>query len=264
MTDNVVNPYQPPSATEALGHTGGGKRLISDVRPRCYLILGAIGLSILFVIVGAFGHHFLGKGFRIRPASGGLSPARFCVVIGILSNLVYITCFFAWIFRSARNARMLGSRLDDINPGMAVGSFFIPVFNLFGPMIAMRKISAVFKRLTDGADANVGIWWAVWITSSIFFWVPRASGTQTTGLYWCLFGSECLSKLFTAFLVIRLTAQQTQLFLNPPASEEPAPWAPGVAPMRVRPALPPRPMAPGTIPVCVKPTTLLPPDSLQE
>ncbi len=73
----------------------------------------------------------------------------------------------------------------------------------------------------------------------------HASNSQD-GLYLRI-GCEFSSILFTAFLVIRLTRQQTQLFLNPPVIDEPAPWKPGVPPMRVRPSLPRRPNQPDSI-----------------
>jgi hypothetical protein len=155
-----------------------------------------------------------------------------------------------WIYRSAHNAKILGGKNAKISPGLAVGSFFIPIYNMFGPMVAMWRVSQVFQRFVGGTSVIVALWWFGSFGVGILSVITENMVLPFQHAY-IEIGRDCIQFMLTAIFVITLTRQQTELFLRPPVIDEPAPWKhgvapmpapwkPGVPPMRVRPSLPPR------------------------
>src|ERR1035437_3649912 len=128
MPNDTENPYLTPSV-DVIPRPAHGK-VIRDVRPRCNLMLGAMAVTILMNVALLLGVSLFGTWFTHTPRARAIAPEQWCAILSALGTLSYSTFFFVWIFRSAHNAKILGSRLDDISPGMAVGSFFIPFYNL--------------------------------------------------------------------------------------------------------------------------------------
>lgn len=91
------------------------------------------------------------------------------VIIGSLT-------FLPWFYRAYQNLRRLGVRTLRYEVGWAVGSWFIPIFNLFRP----KQIANDLYRVTAGAKLHAKApidkhpvspllhwWWAVWILAFV-------------------------------------------------------------------------------------------------
>jgi hypothetical protein len=211
--------------------------MIRDVRLRSYLVLVGMAVTLSFGLATIVGLAFLGEWFYDPPLQVGWPPLAWCVTLRLLFTVVQIVLFMMWIFRSAHNARLLEGPRSEISPALAVGAFFIPVYNLVAPVIAMGKIANVFQRLTNGPSAWVGVWWAVWLLSALFPLIMQA--VSPIAVLYGAAGGQAVSMMATAMLVIRMTRQQTQLFLNPQATDRPAPLPRGVMPVRNFPGMPP-------------------------
>ena len=85
--------------------------------------------------------------------------------------LVTAVCFGVWIVRAHRNVRALGARALTTTPGWAVGSFFIPILNLFRPYQAMRDLLQASHdpakwRSAPGSPV-LPLWWALWLITNL-------------------------------------------------------------------------------------------------
>ncbi|MDQ3920581.1 MAG: DUF4328 domain-containing protein [Acidobacteriota bacterium] len=102
--------------------------------------------------------------------------------ITVLCLIVYVALaavFLLWVHRAYRNLRALGNpeRLLNHSPGWAVGSFFIPLVNLYLPYKIVREIwdlSDPNVRTQDdlmfsqpGGSPLLVVWWLSWIAVNI-------------------------------------------------------------------------------------------------
>lgn len=96
-------------------------------------------------------------------------------VLGIVTFLTFVIlgiCFLRALYVLNRNARVLGADDMSTSPGMTVGWFFVPFANLFKPYQAVRDIwkasvPTMETWQTQHSSPLVGIWWGLWICSSI-------------------------------------------------------------------------------------------------
>jgi len=106
---------------------------------------------------------------------------RFLNVMELFLFAVTSVLALKWIHRANFNARQLGAEGMRFTPGWAVGSFFIPVVNLWKPYQAMKEIWKASSSPSNwqGAPSGalLGIWWFLWILSAFanyavlrFFW----------------------------------------------------------------------------------------------
>lgn len=74
-----------------------------------------------------------------------------------------------WINRSHKNARALGVAGLSSSPAMAVGSFFIPIVNLFLPYRAMKELVSGSLKANHQPPiaAKLGFWWFTWIVGNL-------------------------------------------------------------------------------------------------
>jgi len=112
-----------------------------------------------------------------KPFLPGEQMVGFAVIgIGLLMFLVHIptvVMFCVWLFRMGKNARALGARHMNYSAGWAVGSFFIPILNLFRPFQAVREIEQASDPHAGPTDwhrvqpsGRVGLWWTFWLLSN--------------------------------------------------------------------------------------------------
>lgn len=106
---------------------------------------------------------------------------RFLSVMELFLFAVTSVLALKWIHRANFNARQLGAEGMRFTPGWAVGSYFIPIVNLWKPYQAMKEI---WKASSSPANwqgapsgALLGIWWFLWLLSTFanyavfrFFW----------------------------------------------------------------------------------------------
>jgi hypothetical protein len=101
-------------------------------------------------------------------------------VIVVLHPAFFIAtavAFGMWIHRMATNARAFTVEPFDITPGWAVGTYIIPIINLWMPYRAMSEIWRASRNpagwKADRAGEFLGWWWAIWLVSNIFGRVAR-------------------------------------------------------------------------------------------
>ena len=118
------------------------------------------------------------------PTGGGLDDAQRDLIafIALSVQLLTAVCFGVWIVRTNRNVRALGAEDLPFTPGSAVGSFFIPILNLFHPYQAMRDL---LKASRSPANWNVQpsspllpLWWALWLITPVVGGIAEAMGAR--------------------------------------------------------------------------------------
>gem|GEM_PF-413908 len=106
---------------------------------------------------------------------------RFLSVMELFLFAVTSVLALKWIHRANFNARQLGAEGMRFTPGWAVGSYFIPIVNLWKPYQAMKEIWKASSSPSNwqGAPSGalLGIWWFLWLLSAFanyavfrFFW----------------------------------------------------------------------------------------------
>jgi hypothetical protein len=91
-------------------------------------------------------------------------------MLGLLQlgwQLVTIVTFLMWFHRVHRNLPSLGARYLKYSPGWAVGSFFVPILNLFRPYQIMVEVWENSQLESPSSSSPVGWWWAFWIAMNI-------------------------------------------------------------------------------------------------
>lgn len=101
-----------------------------------------------------------------------LRQSGFAIVF-VLSVILELIFFLMWVYRAYSNLQGLGHD-TQWSPGMAVGYFFIPIFNLFRPYQAVKEIwENSFPQKNSGiyiektSSGIVGVWWALMIFANI-------------------------------------------------------------------------------------------------
>jgi hypothetical protein len=91
-------------------------------------------------------------------------------LVGYGHVLVYLTTvvfFSRWIYRAHRNLPALGAENLRFRPGWALGSFFVPIANLWLPFQAMRDLVKASRspRQWELEDTPflIIVWWTLWI-----------------------------------------------------------------------------------------------------
>ena len=98
-------------------------------------------------------------------------------LLAVLTVLIYIATvvfFSIWLYRSYDNLPAFGTPKRSLShsPGWAVGSFFVPIINLFVPYRAVKELwqksispdeSPLFEPTPP---ATFPLWWLFWLLSS--------------------------------------------------------------------------------------------------
>lgn len=106
----------------------------------------------------------------------GFLALAFTGVLGLATIAVYIATvvvFLMWLYRVSNNVAAFGATTQH-SSGWAVGSFFVPIMNLFVPY---QAVSDIWKKsepnATDAFSYGVSppgffpAWWGFWIVSNI-------------------------------------------------------------------------------------------------
>jgi hypothetical protein len=145
------------------------------------LLMFQIFLTALSIPVGIYEYR------TYASFAAGASPDVFAIdvlttILSLVRIIVFIVlgiCFLRWIYRAAKNLQALFGERMEFSPGMAVGWYFVPIYNLVKPYQAMREI----WRLSHGAESTreviLGLWWFLWIVSvfisNIALWFTRGA-----------------------------------------------------------------------------------------
>ena len=94
-------------------------------------------------------------------------------LVGLLDFIAMVLCFIlvgCWIHRASANAHVLSNEMT-ISPGWAVGSYFIPILNLFRPFQGMKEawMASHYRHSWQGESAPglLVVWWTLWIVVNI-------------------------------------------------------------------------------------------------
>jgi hypothetical protein len=104
-------------------------------------------------------------------------------LIGLAVLITTAVLFLVWTYRAYRNLLAFGASELTTSPGWAVGSWFVPILNLFRPYQVMKEIWRGSDPATGPTDRRarsdmpvhwaLGWWWTFWIVAS---WFGNAAG----------------------------------------------------------------------------------------
>jgi len=96
------------------------------------------------------------------------------MISGGIYSLAYLVCVVVigrWIYRVNKNAWQFSDAMT-VSPGWNVGSFFIPILNLFRPFSGVRETwqasHAPIDADTVPVPAIMRLWWAGWLIAGMF------------------------------------------------------------------------------------------------
>lgn len=104
-----------------------------------------------------------------------LGSPRFTLgtMLGLVSLVVFLGSAIVvgrWIYRASANAHALSNEMT-VSPGWAVGSYFIPILNLFKPFQGMKEAwLASHHRSNWHGEPTPGlliVWWTLWLVTNI-------------------------------------------------------------------------------------------------
>lgn len=139
----------------------------------------------------------VGTLFRVASYAKATTAITVIVLPYLGCSLFVVITFLMWFHRAVRWGHALGAPISD-TPGFAVGSFFIPILNLFTPYNIARGLSST---------APVTGWQACWLASSIPTYlalIPGLTGFALIGI-----AMSAVGALFAIKVVTDITARLT-------------------------------------------------------
>lgn len=162
------------SAEERFKNLGGLTKWIR------YVLYAQILIAILSMIFGFLEYQLLsayqeGAYASLKEAfADGEAAIQLLQGTGIVSLIAFIASavlILKWIYRANYNARQLGAVNMTYTPAWSIGYYFIPVFNLWKPYLAMKEIWQASNNPRDWhftkVSAILPIWWALWLASNL-------------------------------------------------------------------------------------------------
>lgn len=124
---------------------------------------------------------------RAQRAAWILIAVSALFALGIAIPLIVFWCI--WTHRAARNAQSFGARLS-ISPGWAVGWYFIPIVQLWKPLVALSEVWAnsdpserdrdsVRPVLRAPVPTLLLVWWIVWRVGWLLSSIAEPTGSAT-------------------------------------------------------------------------------------
>ncbi|WP_405697161.1 DUF4328 domain-containing protein [Streptomyces coelicoflavus] len=210
------SPYAPPPARPAQGlATALNVLLIVFVVPVLF------GFTVLMTVYGELGG---------RPGSSsprGIDDFRALQVTGLVAEslgllvlLAAATVWVCWFRRMRRNAESFAPGRIRYRPGLAVGSWFVPVVNFFLP----KQIANDIWTATTGRPAGAGrwlmhAWWWLWVAhlatelSAYRSWDEEETAADARETVLNALGGDVVavvSAVFAVLFVSRLTRLQRE------------------------------------------------------
>ena len=217
MTDTQFQQQPAPSA-----HYLYKPFVSAHNRARLVTVLLTVGAVISLLTIPS---HLLdiyvdpfGEDQEISDNPGGFFALALTGVLGLTAIAVYlatVVVFLMWLYRASNNVAAFGEPRQT-SAGWAVGSFFVPIANLFIPYQAIKEIwQKSDPTPTDGFSYGVSApgffpaWWGFWIasniTSNVYFRMTMADAPMEG---WAPIGilSEVLS-IAAAFFAIKVVKE---------------------------------------------------------
>jgi hypothetical protein len=145
-------------------------------------------------------------------------------------NIPTIVLFCLWIYRAYKNLSYFRVRGLKYSAGWAVGSFFVPILNLFRPcQIAQETWRASDPDVplddprawqSSSSSGIVGLWWAAWLISNIMANValrmelrdPGQGGEAAAGINILSDLLSALAALLAILMIRQVQARQTEKY----------------------------------------------------
>jgi len=225
------NPYSSPAAPnepsfDATQSAVGVKHPFDSAGPRATFAVAMLGISIFLDALSMISSMMqvqllnqISQGRDFTDAELDMNDGREALIglAGIVCYLVTATAFLFWFHRVHRNLPALGATNLKYSPGWAVGSFFIPILNLFRPFQIMKEVWE--HSLSSSAhrfSSLVGLWWAAWIIANIvgqigFRLAMNAESVDTliAGTWATAF--QCLVSIVAGVLAIQVVRSITRM-----------------------------------------------------
>jgi hypothetical protein len=156
-----VNPYAPPGAGLDAGGpppaAGDGFKSVMPIAKALTVVLAAFVAIEVLIYVDLIAETLV---LRTQPRA-----VRSLVFV---SRFAIVVLFPVFMVRANRNARVFGSPMS-ISAGLAAGSFFIPIMNLWKPYQAMKEIwqgsdpDPAAHAFTVRVPALLPWWWGLFL-----------------------------------------------------------------------------------------------------
>jgi hypothetical protein len=207
-----LNPYAPPELP-ALPQPPG-KGVLKSPRALAHWACWLFGAAY----VGQFLIYLAESLAPLDKLNDGESVFFFSYLLTCLGTvgvfLGAVVLFLCWKYRAACNSMILDPRVMTVSPGMAVGSYFIPVLNLYLPVKAMSGII----RASFGSTPLVPIWWTLHLLSVVLTSSAIRSDsdliTRPDAEANFLLAIDFLAGIVSVILVMKITRAQCALRLK--------------------------------------------------
>ncbi|MEM9429901.1 MAG: DUF4328 domain-containing protein [Pseudomonadota bacterium] len=153
---------------------------------RLYLATAIAGMPALLAIMAGETGYLPGIGYLPMPVLLGAGVVA--IAYGVLA-LAASVWFLIWTFRAFRLAAEAMPGATDVTPGWAVGWYFVPIWFLWKPYIALRDIWTA--ALSAPVPALFARWWTtsvIAISSAILLEAARSFLLLYVGVYSVLIG----------------------------------------------------------------------------
>jgi hypothetical protein len=115
---------------------------------------------------------FMGSTLMTAPEPKS-APVELSALLALLNSLVFIGTVAVvgrWIYLATANAHAISNEMT-VTPGWAVGSYFIPILNLFKPFQGMKETWLASHHGSNWhAEPTPGlliVWWTLWLATNI-------------------------------------------------------------------------------------------------
>jgi len=158
---------------------------------RILLVIGAACSALIILAeIGQLLFPEFSEGQELTDNPGGfvaLFSYGALTILGAVIFVLTVIAFLMWLHRSSSNLPEFGYwKSQGYSPGWAVGSFFVPIANLFMPYQAMKEIwkksrpaNSESLSFSNSPPGFFPAWWAFWLTSNFATNIHfRMSGAQ--------------------------------------------------------------------------------------
>jgi hypothetical protein len=230
-------------------------RLAGLGRARAAIIMLTVSLLMqgISIAIGCLDLLHLHEMFAFGPWAGDVQQRKdfYTFIFWVMAAVTFgtVVVFLIWLYRAYANVMNFGVKGLENSPGWAVGSFFIPLFNLGGPLVIVQELwRASDPRAQvswkDGRASDLAAaWWACFLSGFFLFWTGGIIAVRRpNSIALITFGSmlSILSELFiiaagilVIFLIKAIMRRQAEK-LNRLVSEWPFGDSPDVTTITVR------------------------------
>jgi len=183
VSEIVADHIASKTEKETQKYSGSGKPLKANVQ-RSKIAIILLWIVVVLEIV-SLGSNYLEWNLFQKAASSYYMPydemsanSTRQIIIGIISTITFIisaVTFILWFRRAYYNLHLIVNGLT-FTDGWAVGSWFVPIINLYRPFQIMKELYQETKELLirnkiptvkSFTTSSLGTWWGLWIISNI-------------------------------------------------------------------------------------------------